>query len=239
VISAFVTSELLHSRFVLTKGDLQGEVDSTWVLASKAPYAFDNAAYRGLSPLELRKAVYWTDDYCSLAAVLRPQQFDLTLARRSFNASITEGIAALDRNDLESAESAFRRAVADDDRDAGAWLHLGNTLRRKGVVLEAIECYRRAIELNEGYSEAHANLGALVASADPQLAERHIRRAIEIDPRNAEAYNSLANLTVRRGELREAIPLYEQALAIKPSLVSAQQNLALVRATLQQGDTNR
>ncbi|HEY1262007.1 MAG TPA: tetratricopeptide repeat protein, partial [Terriglobales bacterium] len=54
---------------------------------------------------------------------------------------------------------------------------------------EAIATYQRVLELDPDHAAAHINLGTLYYNRqDYALAERHYRRATEIDPRYALAY---------------------------------------------------
>lgn len=233
VMAALATGEKLTSRVVVTKRDAKYESDSIWVLLSRTSAPFENLALARLPVLRdvPDGGVLWTDDYCSLLSVLRPQDFRLaqeSVAREE----IQRGVEALEKNDLAAAEKAFRRAVELEPQSAGAWLHLGNTYRRAKQFKEALGAYQKALEVDEAYPEAHNNAAMLVAGSDPQRAETHLRRALGLDPRNAEAHNNLANLLARSGRLAEAIAHYENALAIKPSLESARANLPVVQGML-------
>ncbi len=60
---------------------------------------------------------------------------------------------------------------------------LGNALKAQGKLEEAIDCYRRAIELNPKFASAHISLG-IVLMEKGQLDESIVcfQRAIELDP---------------------------------------------------------
>ncbi len=57
---------------------------------------------------------------------------------------------------------------------------------------------------------------------DPDKAEGLLRRAIELDPANAYAYNSLAYHKISAGEFAEALPLVEKARELEPEKASFQ-----------------
>jgi len=233
VMAGLAASENLASRVVVTKRDIKYESDSIWVLFSRSKAPFENVALARLPTLNAapEAGVSWTDDYCSLLSVLKRQDFSLVQDSRS-REEIQRGVEALEKNDLATAESAFRHAVESDPNNAGAWLHLGNTYRRGKQLKDAMRSYQQAIQVDEAYPEAHNNLGMLLSGSDPKRAEGHLRRALGLDPRNAEAHNNLANLLARSGQLREAVSHYESALAIKPSLESARANLPVVQGML-------
>jgi tetratricopeptide (TPR) repeat protein len=62
---------------------------------------------------------------------------------------------------------------------------------------------------------------------DLERAAEAYRRAIEINPRFAEAYANLGAVLARLGRHTEAVSAYERALAISPGLTAARLNLGL------------
>src|SRR5207302_3656224 len=58
--------------------------------------------------------------------------------------------------------------------------------------------------------------GVLVQQEKPELAAQHARRALEIDPRSADAHAALAGVLTVEGKTAAAIAEYEQALRIDP-----------------------
>ena len=56
--------------------------------------------------------------------------------------------------------SAYHEALRINEGNSGAHYNLADTLKAVGRVAEAIEHYRRAIELLPTYSKAYNNLGA-------------------------------------------------------------------------------
>jgi tetratricopeptide (TPR) repeat protein len=101
--------------------------------------------------------------------------------------------------------------------------------------LEAIEAYKKAIELEPGHAAAHINLGTLYYNRqDYKLAEAYYRKAIEVDPRYALAYFDLGNVLDETGRLDDAIRAYRQAIALAPTYADAHYNLALAFEKLKQ-----
>lgn len=66
-----------------------------------------------------------------------------------------------------------------------------------------------------------ARSGALAESASA------FRKAIETDPRAAEAWNDLGVILIRQGALREGIEALRRALGIKPAHPEAHRNIAV------------
>lgn len=75
----------------------------------------------------------------------------------------------------------------------------------------------KALELDEGLSEAHASLGHLMMHEfEWSDAEREFRRAIELNPNYATAYRFFAHFFAAVGRSREAIVTLEKALDLDP-----------------------
>lgn len=51
------------------------------------------------------------------------------------------------------------------------------------------------------------------------------RRAVELEPENADAFNNLGVLLAQRGDLQAAMGLFEQAVKADPHHLNALENL--------------
>lgn len=101
--------------------------------------------------------------------------------------------------------------------------------------LEAIESYRKAIELEPNHAAAHINLGTLYYNRqDYVLAESYYRKAVEVDARYALAYFDLGNVLDETGRLPEAVRAYKQAITLAPTYADAHYNLALAYEKMRQ-----
>src|SRR5436189_42832 len=84
---------------------------------------------------------------------------------------------------------AASAALAVLPRSAYVYFGLGVVRYQEDKLAEALACYRRAVELDPGYSAAHANLGLVLDRLKrPEEAKRSFRRAIELDPLNIYAH---------------------------------------------------
>jgi tetratricopeptide (TPR) repeat protein len=106
----------------------------------------------------------------------------------------------------------------------------------RGIVLEedpnnqaqAIEMYKKVLEVDPDHAAAHINLGTLHYNRQEYaFAEKHYRRAIEVDARYALAYFDLGNVLDETGRVAEAIQTYTIALQLAPTYADAHYNLAL------------
>lgn len=63
------------------------------------------------------------------------------------------------------------------------------------------------------------------------------RQALQLDPKNAIAYNNMANLLAIHGQATEAISVYQQAIRLNPKNASAYYNLGVT--LYNQGDIKK
>jgi tetratricopeptide (TPR) repeat protein len=132
---------------------------------------------------------------------------------------------------IEQYETIVRTAPVYIGGEYMATVHynLGTLLARLKAPEEAIEHFRRALELKPDYAEAHNNLGNMLASRgrfDEAIAE--FQAALHIEPDYADAHNGLADTLVAKGRIEEAIAQYQQTIRIKPDYYGAYYNLGTV-----------
>jgi tetratricopeptide (TPR) repeat protein len=85
------------------------------------------------------------------------------------------GIARTKLGDSAGAETAFKKAIEANSRNAEAWNQLGVVYRRSGRLDEALFSYNEALKRERGHSDAHWNLAILHDRylPDPALALAH------------------------------------------------------------------
>jgi tetratricopeptide (TPR) repeat protein len=86
------------------------------------------------------------------------------------------------------------------------------------VVPKAQRAAERAAQIDDKLSSVHTQLGILATwyDWDANAAERHFRRALELDPNDAEAHLFLGHLRSNQGRHDEAIRDADKALALEP-----------------------
>lgn len=143
-------------------------------------------------------------------------QFVMDFANREVVAANVKTIRA-----AENAGEFFARGIALEEDPAAQ--------------VEAIEAYKRAIELDPTHAAAHINLGTLYYNRrDYVSAEKHYRQAIEVDPRYALAYFDLGNVLDETGRLQDAVKAYKDAITLASTYADAHYNLALAYEKLRQ-----
>ncbi len=88
----------------------------------------------------------------------------------------------------------------------------------------------KALEIDPGLAEAHAELGHIygVYDLDGPAAARALRRALEIDPRSAMAHHYLGLWAVGRGTLEEAMDSVRRAQALEPLAANFNANIGMI-----------
>lgn len=122
-----------------------------------------------------------------------------------------------------SAEALLRRAVALDPNYAPAWSSLASSLyfrsygpeQSAGRREEALRHARRALALAPNLAQAHATL-AFTEGGNWPPAEQALKRAVELDPGDVEAWNWLGNVRASQLRRRAAVDAYRRAFEIDP-----------------------
>jgi len=140
-----------------------------------------------------------------------------------------------DTADLEHKVKTFAAVApkpdrAADERQAELWFQRGLDLEEGGAPLnEAIDAYKKAVELNPNAAGALVNLGTIYYHLRRfKDAEEHYRQAIAVDPHYPLAHFNLGNLCDECGWLDQARAHYTTALKLNPSYADAHYNMALL-----------
>jgi Flp pilus assembly protein TadD len=116
------------------------------------------------------------------------------------------GSALNEQGDLAGAQKALEHSLELNPDSAEAHYELARTLVGLGVLEKAQPHASRAIEINPDYAGPHALMGKIyLQQENPQFALAEFREYLRLDPEG-----DLAK------EIREAIPVLEQASGVQP-----------------------
>jgi serine/threonine-protein kinase len=169
-----------------------------------------------------------------LARQLRPNQKAelLRRAQRHYpadfwvNHNLGMALRELKPPERDDAIRFLTAAVALQPDSPGCRVNLGNILKDKGLVNEAIACHKKAIELDGQYVAAHNNLGnALQSKGRLDEAIAAYKKAIELDPTYVYAHNNLGTALQSKGQLDDAIACFRKAIDLDPMFAGAHSNL--------------
>jgi tetratricopeptide (TPR) repeat protein len=136
--------------------------------------------------------------------------------------------------DKVRAETKGQRLAAEKkplsaERAAGQLNNQANQLLAEGKVQEAVDAYRKALQLNPHYAQGHYNL-SLALDKLGQLSEeqQQLEEAVKLDPALGVARDQLGLLALRSGTLDKAEQEFKSALAANPRDAEAQDSLGVL-----------
>ncbi len=122
-----------------------------------------------------------------------------------------------DRGELQRAEEIYRTMLVAGGSKAELHFALADLLYRAGDLSAARERYYVAIELDEEYVEARANLGSVLVENDElDLAVAAFQGALAFHPDYADVHYHLAHTLDRLGRPGEAMLHWQAFLALAP-----------------------
>lgn len=128
-------------------------------------------------------------------------------------------------------------AAALRTRNAAVQVNLGQALAAGGDVSSAIECYRKAIELDPAEHEAHYQLGlALQSQGSVDDAIGCFHKVLYLDPQLAVAHAALGSALQRKGDIDGAILWLQRAIDLDPTNAQAHHTLGLALQAKQEMD---
>ena len=142
------------------------------------------------------------------------------------------GLARQQLSKWKDSETLFRQALRVTSNNYVAHKGLGDALRSKGQVAEAIRQFDQAIRLKPDYVEAHNNLGnAFLRTGQTDEAIIQLRETIRLKPDYALAHCNLGLAFMRKGRLEEGISQFQEAIRLDPDYADTHNNLggALLR----------
>jgi protein O-mannosyl-transferase len=126
-------------------------------------------------------------------------------------------------------ETLWTRTLTCTTGNDTAHNNLGYVLFQKGRVDEAIDHFRRTLQIDPNYKDTHYNLAnALLQKGNLDEAIVQYREALQLKPDHVEALVNLGNALRQTGKADEAIIQYQKALQTDPDNADARNNLGIV-----------
>jgi tetratricopeptide (TPR) repeat protein len=149
-------------------------------------------------------------------AAIREVRRAVDLDPESARALVKLGSLLLQDGRCPEAEPVLLRALDLEPRP-GTCVFLGVCVSTLGRLDEGLAYHRQALDIDADYDEAMYNIACRVRFEDSAEAERHLRRAIEIDPVYALAWGELGHVLLVQGRDDEALDALERSVELRPS----------------------
>lgn len=154
-------------------------------------------------------------------------------------ALVREAEAAIDKRDFAAAETKLLQATTDDPKDFRAWFDLAFVYSSTERKPQAIEAYKKSVELKPDIFEPNLNLGVLLAASGSDEAEKYLRAATRLKPVNqpeegqARAFLALGRFMEKK-DPADALRAFNAASQLKPK--DSGPHLAAAMLLEKQGD---
>lgn len=143
----------------------------------------------------------------------------------------------IDAADFKRAESALRVYLANEDQSAQAHEMLAYCLLRQNRPKDSLAEYTRAAALERPSSAMLEHVGQdYVLLDDWADAERWTMRAVQMDPKNADAWYSLGRIRYHDQRFADAMACFQAALKLAPRSVKAENNIGLTFEAMNRQD---
>ena len=148
-------------------------------------------------------------------------------------ANFTANERAANIPEFANLEPGAIREIQEQFLDDTNYVRAGNEFRKQGEYENAIQWYRKALDLNPDNAPAHNNWGTcLLHLGKLEEAKAHFARAIALRPDLPEAHCGVGIALRRENKLREAAESFREALRLKPHFFLAQLHLGTVLSDL-------
>ncbi len=174
---------------------------------------------------------------------------DLATARREFTRATqlapqvaathaALGATLLAQGDLQPALKELDRAHILTPADASIDLNLARARTTLAQFPQAVATFREALALTPAPTlspdESIAYATALTATADPTTAQTILTTSLAANPENPSLEDTLGTLLAQSGHLDQALPHFERATTLDPSLALAQYHRGIALLGLEQ-----
>lgn len=138
---------------------------------------------------------------------------------------------AYELEDYSKALALLNEAHAKDPENAEILFKMGYVFAKNQNVDEAVNAYKKALEIDQENEYVHNSLASLYRSQNEYASARmHLNASLNINDTNPATYYNYGNLLVDMKNKEEAIKMYEKALELDPDLTPALDELNKLKA---------
>jgi tetratricopeptide (TPR) repeat protein len=135
------------------------------------------------------------------------------------------------------ATALLNQVVREDPTVIDAWFMLGTQHLRRHLAKQAVEYFKKTLDLKPDYDLAVINMAqAYRQLGDDDAALAGFERYLQLDPKDAYVKYQIGELWLDRGEVVKAEQEFKEALALDPAVAAAKNALGVI--ALQRGDVD-
>lgn len=234
---------LIFALFLIT-GCSNAEKDWTETLAKDNKEAYEaflkkhgDSKFANLAKEKILGKISTEDEFVKFIKEFKSGK-EVDTAKQRLNKIYFDKALDFYKKDCESkdAEQLLLKIVEIDPKHEGAYFYLALiyhvSLTKRGMAVGALE---KVIAINPKNSIAYSFLGWLIYSdgiqmghdPEPKAFEYH-KKAIGLDPKNDWSYEELGYILFGRGEVSEAIKLFNKAIELNPERSKSHYYLAII-----------
>jgi tetratricopeptide (TPR) repeat protein len=133
----------------------------------------------------------------------------------------------------QAATRILGPALRAEPGNAALWYLAGAVSKAQSHLVDAEQCWRRAIALAPGFPEAHHDLAVLLHEGNRIVEAIAIYRvAVRLAPEQVQMLNNFGAALAKLGQLDEAVQCFSRAVALSPQYAKAHHNLGRALANL-------
>ncbi|MBF0158466.1 MAG: tetratricopeptide repeat protein [Magnetococcales bacterium] len=173
---------------------------------------------------------HWYRSNGDMDAALQCYQQSLACNPLEFESLMQLGSYCFSQQQLDQAESYYRRAATAAPTVGSPYNNLAMVLSKQGRLAEAIDCYQQAIKQEPQQILFHLNLAdSYYRQNRCDSAESCYRHALAMDPNSVNVLNRFGFFLGQQQRLDEAIEYFQRALTLQPNHGETKLYLGLLR----------
>lgn len=139
------------------------------------------------------------------------------MSNEKYSDLISQGIALMAAEKYEVAKEIFERALAEDERSAETYIHIGNANANMGQFEEALLAFRNALSLEPEAADVLFSIGSVYLLSNNRIkAVEYFNKAEEAGMKTASLYQMLATIFYEAGDDVQALRNISKAIAAAP-----------------------
>jgi len=174
------------------------------------------------------------DSKAPAAAIVRLNEA-VKLLPKSARIWLALGIAYLINGQTADAKKSFENSLAIEPKSVPALAYLATVAVEQADYAQGAAMYERALSIEAKNAYLHFLLAetlSKIPTGDSLIIEKHLKRAVEIDPTLAPAHLALGKLAARNSRWQEAAAEFEQAVKYEPESAEVHYQLGRVLTRL-------